>query len=142
MARLIKPGQTIPFRLPKDTPEDIIEYLNEMKEKEGSSFNSKVTSLFIEAIYKKKAEKKDVVSFPLPGTLTEEQQRWINNQHTRQALGQWVYQMITQPSKPVDVVTEPSKKKKEHDEETSPPEAFQISDYHSGALDGFFDDDD
>lgn len=106
-----KPGKTISFRLPADTPLHVLEELTKRKGKLGRKFSSDIAPIFIEAISQQVLdnEKCEQVIIPLPAGLTEEQKEWINHAHTKSLLSQLLYQVVNRPNTPFNF-TEPENK--------------------------------
>lgn len=97
------PGSTISFRLPNDTPDHVYHYLNERKKQLGRKFSSEITPLFIQSISEKalQGDQPDSIEIKLPKGLSNEQKNWLTHPNTQALIGQLLYQIINQPTKPL-----------------------------------------
>ncbi|WP_141505073.1 hypothetical protein [Paenibacillus luteus] len=93
-------SKPVSFRLPVDTAQSVQDYLNDLKQQEGRKYGSACASLFVSAINDKLSSASiggDKMVLHLPGPITSEQREWLETPMTKQILGQWIYQMMTQP---------------------------------------------
>jgi hypothetical protein len=103
------PGETISFRLPADTPQQVIDYLNDRKRVLERKFSSEMAPLFVEAVSKKLQDNsQEALSIPLPTDVSREQKEWLLNPNTRVLIGHLLYQMLKNPAKAVELETSPN----------------------------------
>lgn len=102
MEELFDISKPVSFRLPQDTAQPVQDFLNDLKQQEGRKYSSACASLFVSAINDKLSSTGggERVVLHLPGSITPEQREWLNDPMTKQMLGQWIYQMLTQPGQP------------------------------------------
>lgn len=115
-------SKPVSFRLPMDTAQPIQDFLSDLKKEEGRKYGSACASLFVSAINDKLSSTGDSekVVLHLPGSITPEQRAWLDDPMTKQMMGQWIYQMLTQPGQPVSIVP------KESESEPTESAEFQI----------------
>ncbi|MCM2534170.1 hypothetical protein NDK43_19655 [Neobacillus pocheonensis] len=102
----MKRGQVITFRLPSDTPEHILKYLQKLKESDKRDFSRKVAELVILGISNKKEQ--ETISIPMIQKLTKEQRDWLKHEQTEALLGNMIYQLFSEPARLTSIeVTEP-----------------------------------
>lgn len=139
-----KPGKTISFRLPADTPLSVSTYLSERKEELGRKFSSDMAHIFVSALSHKILNNEDQkqLSIPLPDGLTLEQENWLKSPHTKSLISQMLYQIITKPGVPYEILSEPTRP-------PSAPEPEKVSFQTNDMIQSFakktfldFDDDD
>ncbi|MFB9759271.1 hypothetical protein [Ectobacillus funiculus] len=101
--RKFDPGDVVSLRLPKDLTEQDLKGLNTLKSKLDRDFNKIITPIFLSAVndYVTKGQKQ--LTVPLPNKLTEEQENHYNHPMVQQLIGQIVYQLISNPSKPFQI---------------------------------------
>lgn len=104
------PGKTISFRLPADTPLHVSTYLLERKEELGRKFSSDMAHIFVSALSHKVINNEDQkqLSIPLPDGLTQEQENWLKNPHTKSLISQMLFQIISKPGVPFEMHSEPT----------------------------------
>lgn len=102
MDELFDISKPVSFRLPLDTAQPVQDFLSDLKRQEGRKYGSACASLFVSAINEKLSSEDsgERVVLHLPGTITPEQRDWLDAPMTKQMLGQWIYQMLTQPGQP------------------------------------------
>lgn len=105
MEELFDISKPVSFRLPQDTAQPVLEYLNELKQQEGRKYSSVCASLFVSAINEQMLSNNsgERLTIHLPGSLTPEQREWLASPMTKQMLGQWIFQMMNDPGKPVHI---------------------------------------
>ncbi|WP_347552982.1 hypothetical protein ABFG93_22300 (plasmid) [Pseudalkalibacillus hwajinpoensis] len=123
-------GKTISFRLPNDTPESVLSFLNELKEVEGRNFSRKLATILFEGILNKKEATEDII-LTMPASLTKEEQEVLQNKITKRLLGHVIYQMITQDS--------PVKKENSELHERKEELLFETSAVHNRFAKSMFD---
>ncbi len=127
-------GKVVSFRLPSDTPKNILEYLNAEKEKNGRGFGTELAHLLMEGIESRTKKIGNEVLIPLPDNLSESQKNWLREETTKQILVQWLFQIMSGSIQPFSMDTVQQEEKKED---------FQTSAYHQRlASANFFDDED
>lgn len=93
MARPVVAGDPITFRIPVDTPTEIIDYLNDLKQAKG--YGKELARLFLKAV-REQLDSGHKVSILLPEHLPAEKQQWLENEESQRLIGQWIYQLLTQ----------------------------------------------
>lgn len=141
MEELFDLTKPVSFRLPSNTAQPVQEYLNDLKQQEGRKYSSICASLFVSAINDKLSStvSGEKVVLHLPGSITPEQREWLDTPMTKQMLGQWVYQMLTQPGQ-ASVVTLPGSVPSEQD--LGSADSFQIKNRTTSSLARHLLDDD
>jgi hypothetical protein len=97
-------GQAITFRLPSDTPDHIIRQLQTMKEKERRNFSSKIAEMVLEGVNHSLSREKEMITIPLPKSLTKEQRNWLRHSHSEALLGSVVHQLLVDPVRAASVL--------------------------------------
>jgi hypothetical protein len=97
-------GQAITFRLPSDTPDHIIRQLQTMKEKERRNFSSKIAEMVLEGVNHSLSREKEMITIPLPKSLTKEQRNWLRHSHSEALLGSIVHQLLVDPVRAASVL--------------------------------------
>ncbi|WP_421382382.1 hypothetical protein ACOJQI_22595 [Bacillus salacetis] len=100
----IERGQAITFRLPSDTPDHIIKQLQTMKEKERRNFSSKIAEMVLEGVNHSLSKEKEMITIPLPRTLTKEQRNWLRHSHSEALLGSIVHHLLVDPVRAASVM--------------------------------------
>lgn len=93
----IERGQAITFRLPSDTPDHLIQQLQELKDKEKRNFSSKIAEFVLDGVNRHHIKEKETVTIPLPKALSKEQRNWLKHAHSEALLGSIIYQMLADP---------------------------------------------
>ncbi|WP_077215161.1 hypothetical protein [Bacillus dakarensis] len=93
----IERGQAITFRLPSDTPDHLIQQLQELKDKEKRNFSSKIAEFVLDGVNRHHIKEKETVTIPLPRALSKEQRNWLKHAHSEALLGSIIYQMLADP---------------------------------------------
>ncbi|WP_310828744.1 hypothetical protein [Paenibacillus pedocola] len=94
----IKAGQTISVSLPLDTPQNVLLYLDQLKNTGERTYNRKISQLFIDSVSLACSKEKPGLLLPFPEHLSEEQQDWFNQPYTRKMLAKWIFQLLLDPS--------------------------------------------
>ncbi|RIW31628.1 hypothetical protein D3H55_15165 [Bacillus salacetis] len=100
----IQRGQAITFRLPSDTPDHIIRQLQEMKEKERRNFSSRIAEMVLEGVNHSLSKEKEMITIPLPKSLTKEQRNWLRHSHSEALLGSIVHQLLADPLRAASIL--------------------------------------
>jgi hypothetical protein len=93
----IKRGQPITFRVPSDTPEHMLKYLQRLKKTERRNFSSKIAEFVMNGVSGSLAEQKETLAIPLPKSLSKAQRDWLKHEHSEALLGSIVYQLLSNP---------------------------------------------
>lgn len=93
----IKRGQALSFRVPSDTPDHILKQLQKLKETERRNFSSKIAEFVLQGVSHSFSREKEVITIPLPKSLTKAQRDWLKHEHSEALLGSILYQLITDP---------------------------------------------
>lgn len=93
----IERGQAITFRIPSDTPDHLIQQLQELKDKEKRNFSSKIAEFVLDGVNRHHIKEKETVTIPLPRALSKEQRNWLKHAHSEALLGSIIYQMLADP---------------------------------------------
>jgi len=96
-ANEITRGQTISFRIPSDTPDHILKQLTRLKETERRNFSSKIADFVTQGVNSSSFRDREMVTIPLPKSLTKAQKDWLKHEHSEALLGSIVYQLISDP---------------------------------------------
>ncbi|WP_338450337.1 hypothetical protein R4Z09_30420 [Niallia oryzisoli] len=96
-ANEITRGQTISFRIPSDTPDHILKQLTRLKEIERRNFSSKIADFVIQGVNSSSLRDREMVTIPLPKSLTKAQRDWLKHEHSEALLGSIIYQLISDP---------------------------------------------
>jgi hypothetical protein len=93
----IKRGQPVTFRIPSDTPDHILKYLQQLKEKEKRNFSSKVAEFVMNGVNGSLSEQRETLTIPLPKRLSKAQRDWLKHEHSEAVLSSIVYQLLCDP---------------------------------------------
>ncbi|MFD1674863.1 hypothetical protein [Alicyclobacillus fodiniaquatilis] len=94
--KAVSVGDVIGFRLPSDTPNEVIVRLNKLKLQLERNYSAKLAQIFLEGV-KREIEGENTLRIPLPNTLTPEQTDWLSNSMTQRMLQQLVVQLAQDP---------------------------------------------
>ncbi|MBL4952167.1 hypothetical protein JK635_08070 [Neobacillus sp. YIM B02564] len=87
-------GSTISFRLPSDTPKEILDTLNKLKQQEGRGFSQRMIQLFFQAL--SEWDKYEVrVSLE---NLTDDERRWLDDDHTKALIQAMIENLLRHPN--------------------------------------------
>lgn len=98
-------GQPITFRIPSDTPDQIVKQLQHLKESERRNFSSKIAEFVIEGVNHALSKQKQTITIPLPKSLSKAQKDWLKHEHSEALLGSIVYQLLTNPVRTAALLT-------------------------------------
>ena len=98
-------GQPITFRIPSDTPDQIVKQLQHLKESERRNFSSKIAEFVIDGVNHALSKQKQTITIPLPKSLTKAQKDWLKHEHSEALLGSIVYQLLTNPVRTASLLT-------------------------------------
>ncbi|WP_088071993.1 hypothetical protein [Gottfriedia luciferensis] len=98
-------GQPITFRIPSDTPDQIVKQLQHLKESERRNFSSKIAEFVIEGVNQALSKQKQTITIPLPKSLSKAQKDWLKHEHSEALLGSIVYQLLTNPVRTAALLT-------------------------------------
>jgi hypothetical protein len=93
----IQRGKAITFRLPSDTPDYIIKHLQKLKETERRNFSSTIAAFALEGVSNSLSKEREILTIPLPKSLSKEQRNWLKHSHSEAMLGSIVYQLLSDP---------------------------------------------
>lgn len=93
----LKRGQPITFRIPSDTSDHTLKYLQKLKETERRNFSSKIAELVINGLHDSMIKQREVITIPLPKSLDKAQRDWLKHEHSEALLGSIVYQLLEDP---------------------------------------------
>lgn len=93
----IKRGQPITFRVPPDTPEHMLKFLQQLKKTERRNFSSKIAEFVMNGVSGTLAEQQETLTIPLPNRLTKAQRDWLKHEHSEALLGSIVFQLLSNP---------------------------------------------
>lgn len=141
------PKDLLQFRLPVDTPPDVIKHLNKLSRKHGRKFGSEIADRLIntietEALTNKKGNS---IVVPLPEDLTDREKKKLESEEVRILIGQLALQLIREPAKAVRLSSEEDEVSKTDDNESAETASvIQNEKVLQFAQDNFldFDDDD
>lgn len=90
----LAPGSVIAFRLPSDTPDDLIAGLNRLKAEVGDRKMSATISPWIIKAFSQMLYHSDSLQINIPvNDLTPEQKKWLDSPITQQMIVQLAYQL-------------------------------------------------
>jgi hypothetical protein len=95
----VKRGQAISFRVPSDTPDHLLKHLQKLKETERRNFSSKIAEFVMQGVSQSLSREKEMISIPLPHSLTKAQRNWLKHEHSEALLGSIIYQLLTEPAR-------------------------------------------
>ncbi|WP_088012608.1 hypothetical protein [Gottfriedia acidiceleris] len=98
-------GQPITFRIPSDTPEQIIKHLQQLKQSERRNFSSKIAEYVISGINDSLSKQRQTITIPLPKSLDKAQRDWLKHEHSEALLGSIVYQLLSNPIRTASLIT-------------------------------------
>lgn len=98
-------GQVISFRLPSETSDHILKYLQRLKETEGRKFSKKLSELLMKGIGV--ATDQESIIIPINQTLTKEQKEWLKHEQSEVILRNLVYQILTEPTSSIGIKGSP-----------------------------------
>lgn len=98
-------GQPITFRIPSDTPDQIIKHLQRLKENERRNFSSKIAEFVINGVNDSLSKQRQTITIPLPKSLNKAQRDWLKHEHSEALLGSIVYQLLTNPIRTASLIT-------------------------------------
>ncbi|NGM84242.1 hypothetical protein G5B47_17665 [Paenibacillus sp. 7124] len=84
---------TITITLPENTPQAVLDYLEQLKQTGDRTFSNKISQLLIESLNRASLKEKPHILIPLPEHLTEEQLDWFNHPFTKHLLTNWISQL-------------------------------------------------
>ncbi|MFC7394668.1 hypothetical protein [Scopulibacillus cellulosilyticus] len=132
-------GQSIAFRIPSDTPDYILQHLDELKQKERRNFSSQIANYVFKGIESSLTDDKETITIPLPKKLNKEQRDWLKHEQSEAILGKIIYQLLADPISvisSVNVNSEPAGKSLNLSEEAA-SENLQDMDLDDFTLDDF-----
>jgi hypothetical protein len=98
----IKKGGVISFRLPNDTTDEFLEYLNNLKSSSGRTFSSRILQIFLKGLANEaKLGKDDYIFLKVPREISIEKRKWLQSKETQQYL-------ISLYTQPIFSMSEPS----------------------------------
>ncbi|MBM7645472.1 uncharacterized membrane protein YheB (UPF0754 family) [Scopulibacillus daqui] len=95
--KAITRGQSIAFRIPSDTPDYILQHLNELKQRERRNFSSQIANYVFKGIEASLSDDKETITIPLPKKLNKEQRDWLKHEQSEAIIGKIVYQILADP---------------------------------------------
>jgi len=93
----IERGQPITFRIPSDTPEHMLKFLQQLKKTERRNFSSKIAEFVMNGVSGSIARQRETLTIPLPKGLSKMQRDWLKHEHSEALLGSIVYQLLSDP---------------------------------------------
>lgn len=90
-------GQPITFRIPSDTPEHLLKFLQQLKKTERRNFSSKIAEFVMNGVSSSVSRQRETLSIPLPKGLSKAQRDWLKHEHSEALLGSIVYQLLSDP---------------------------------------------
>ncbi|WP_066059514.1 hypothetical protein [Robertmurraya korlensis] len=93
----VKRGQAISFRIPSDTPDHLLKYLQKLKETERRNFSSKIAEFVMQGVSQSSSKEQETITIPLPHKLSKSQRNWLKHEHSEALLGSIMYQLLTDP---------------------------------------------
>ncbi|MDR4890410.1 hypothetical protein RGU12_23180 [Fredinandcohnia sp. QZ13] len=93
----VKRGQAISFRVPSDTPDHLLKHLQKLKETERRNFSSKIAEFVMQGVGQSYSKEREVITVPLPQTLSKSQRNWLKHEHSEALLGSIIYHLLSDP---------------------------------------------
>lgn len=93
----VKRGQAISFRIPSDTPDHLLKYLQKLKETERRNFSSKIAEFVMQGVSQSSSRDQETITIPIPHKLSKSQRNWLKHEHSEALLGSIMYQLLTDP---------------------------------------------
>ena len=94
-------GSLFTIRLPNSTPEIVLDSLNELKEKHGREFTSKIIDLWNNMFSEgKQTNDKHYLHLPIPVFLTEEQRKTLESKQFQDMMSSLAYFLLTKTITP------------------------------------------
>lgn len=93
----VKRGQAISFRVPSDTPDHLLKHLQRLKETERRNFSSKIAEFVMQGVGQSYSKEREVITVPLPHTLSKSQRNWLKHEHSEALLGSIIYHLLSDP---------------------------------------------
>lgn len=93
----VKRGQAISFRIPSDTPDHLLKYIQKLKETERRNFSSKIAEFVMQGVSQSSSKEQETITIPLPHKLSKSQRNWLKHEHSEALLGSIMYQLLTDP---------------------------------------------
>ncbi|MGI8387426.1 hypothetical protein [Robertmurraya sp. P23] len=93
----VKRGQAISFRIPSDTPDHLLKYLQKLKETERRNFSSKIAEFVMQGVSQSSSREQETITIPIPHKLSKSQRNWLKHEHSEALLGSIMYQLLTDP---------------------------------------------
>lgn len=93
----VKRGQAISFRIPSDTPDHLLKYIQKLKETERRNFSSKIAEFVMQGVSQSSSKEQETITIPLPHKLSKSQRNWLKHEHSEALLGSILYQLLTDP---------------------------------------------
>lgn len=93
----VKRGQAISFRIPSDTPDHLLKYLQKLKETERRNFSSKIAEFVMQGVSQSSSKEQETITIPIPHKLSKSQRNWLKHEHSEALLGSIMYQLLTDP---------------------------------------------
>ncbi|MRX71236.1 hypothetical protein GJU40_03495 [Bacillus lacus] len=112
----MKRGQTISFRIPSDTPDHLLKYLQNLKETERRNFSSKIAEFVMAGAASSKGSSRETITVPLPHQLTKSQRNWLKHEHSEALIGNIIYQLLTDPVRSTSILATLNSKSTDIDE--------------------------
>ncbi len=90
----VKRGQAISFRIPSDTPDHLLKYLQKLKETERRNFSSKIAEFVMQGVSQSSSREQETITIPIPHKLSKSQRNWLKHEHyyLRTRARQWLEQ--------------------------------------------------
>ncbi|MEI5908326.1 hypothetical protein WAK64_14810 [Bacillus spongiae] len=101
----LRRGQPITFRIPSNTPDYVLKYLQQLKERERRNFSSAIAEYVIKGVGQSYAKERDTITIPLPNSLSKVEKDWLKHEHSEALLGNIVYQLLTNPVRSTAVLS-------------------------------------
>jgi len=101
----LRRGQPITFRIPSDTPDQIIKHLQQLKQSERRNFSSKIAEYVISGVNDSLSKQRQTITIPLPKSLDKAQRDWLKHEHSEALLGSIVYQLLSNPIRTASLIT-------------------------------------
>ncbi|UPM54309.1 hypothetical protein [Gottfriedia acidiceleris] len=98
-------GQPITFRIPSDTPDQIMKHLQQLKQSERRNFSSKIAEYVISGVNDSLSKQRQTITIPLPKSLDKAQRDWLKHEHSEALLGSIVYQLLSNPIRTASLIT-------------------------------------
>jgi hypothetical protein len=97
----IKKGGVISFRLPNDSTDEVLDYLNTLKSISGRAYSSRILQIFLKGLANEmEPERDDYILLKVPRELSFKKRKWLQTKENQQYLLSILTQAIFDKTEP------------------------------------------